>query len=148
MHKLQPKLHDEGGVFMNIDSETRILIVDDCVDMRVLVQELLSKGGFKNVSSAKDGFAALEILNQSYTTREAIEIILADWKMPGLSGIDLLKKIKEDKRFGGIIFIMLTAVSDSDNVSQAIARGVDNYLLKPVSSKSLISKIIKSSVAH
>lgn len=136
------------GEIVKLSSSTKILIVDDDPDMRAYLSATLSSLGFKRVECASNAKEALTMLGESYQKFKPFSIVLADWQMPGLTGIDLLSKIKIDSRFKETIFIMLTSESNSALVMQAINRGVDNYLVKPVEAEILLKKIKTSARSH
>jgi len=125
---------------VKVKHDLRILAIDDSSEARAILKHLLRKVGFTNIVDASDGIQALKILNDAHGESE-IELILADWNMPLLNGFDLLRKIRADVRFESIPFIMVTALNEKDQVLLALKTGASNYLLKPISSDSLIKKI-------
>ena len=115
-----------------------ILIVDDVASIRDLVKGTLSSAGFRNVFTAKDGHEAYHFLKS-----EKVSIVICDWDMPGMSGMELLHDIRSDNTFAQIPFVMLTGLVGSEEVKQAISAGVDDYICKPVQPKKLLTSIIK-----
>lgn len=117
---------------------SRILIVDDMLTMRKLVAKVCREIGFKEFIEAQDGVEGWELLTSS---EPPIDLIISDWNMPNLSGMEFLKKVRADDRFKEIPFLLVTAESDKDQVVEAIQAGVSNYLVKPFSGDSLREKL-------
>ena len=119
-----------------MDLKTKILIVDDIASMRRIVFDSLSQIGFNNIIEAKDGENALKILKLN-----KIDLILCDWNMPKMSGLELLKFVRNDEKLKNIPFIMVTAEGKKENVIDAVKAGVNNYIVKPFNTESLKGKI-------
>ncbi len=126
---------------MKVNQGMKILIVDDCMDTRNHIKLILRKKGFKKVFGANDGFEGIEMLKKSFDEYEPVSLVLADWQMPDMDGIEFLAKMRTDKRFKDVPFIMVTSDNDKEHVIQAISTGVDNYMVKPVSAETLLKKI-------
>jgi two-component system chemotaxis response regulator CheY len=120
------------------DSSTRILIVDDMMTMRKLVGKICKELGFPNLVEASDGIQAWE---QIQSASPPIGLIISDWNMPNCSGIDLVKRLRADSRFGKTPFLMVTAESEQQQVVEALKAGVDNYVVKPFSAATLTEKL-------
>lgn len=117
--------------------DTKILIVDDMLTMRKIVQKTLSTFGFSSFVTAKDGAEAWSILQED----KSIGLIVSDWNMPNLTGIELLKKVRGHDEIKGTPFVLLTAESESNQVQEALVAGVDNYVVKPFAAATLKSKL-------
>lgn len=104
-----------------------VLIVDDIEDNRVLLERALQSAGYRTVT-AVDGSAALSEISASRP-----DIVLLDWMMPGLSGLETLKAIRETHSISGLPVVMCTAVGEEDHVVEAITAGANDYVTKPVS---------------
>ena len=115
---------------------TSVLVVDDYATMRRIVRNLLSQIGIVDVEEAADGQSALNKLNE-----RPFSLVISDWNMEPMTGLDLLKKVRSDDRFKPLPFIMVTAESKTDNVVAAKAAGVSNYIVKPFNSETLKKKI-------
>ena len=113
-----------------------ILIVDDYKTMLRIIRNLLSQLGFNNVDEATDGTMALTKLEQ-----KPFKMVISDWNMEPMSGLELLKKIRADERFKTLPFIMITAETKVDNVIIAKKEGVNNYIVKPFNAATLKSKL-------
>ena len=120
------------------DTNIRILVVDDSPTIRELTKIFLKDLEFTNVEEAADGSNALEKLKS-----EVFDLVITDWNMPQLSGLELLKAIRADDKMKKIPVLMVTSVDEKDNVIQAVQAGINDYILKPISAKVLKSKIDK-----
>jgi len=115
-----------------------VLIVDDVDSIRDLVKGTLSSSGFQNISSAKNGYDALQLLKT-----EKVDLVICDWDMPNMTGMELLENIRSDQQIKDTPFIMLTGLGNSVEVKQAITAGVDDYIIKPIQPQKLLINIIK-----
>lgn len=114
----------------------RFLIVDDHKGSRFLVKAVLTQGGYTNVMSCENGVEALSVLKEG-----EIDIVVCDWNMPTMTGIDLLKHMRKDDSTNSIPFIMLTAQQEQSEVVMAIRHGATDYIVKPFTHATLISKV-------
>jgi len=118
----------------------KILSADDSVMIRKVIKnavEVLGHGFLE----AKDGVEAIEVLDKEYSD---VGLILLDWNMPRMNGLDVLKKVKSDPRFKNIPVMMVTTEVERAKVIEAIANGAKNYVMKPFSHEDLIAKIMQS----
>ncbi|MEK6705386.1 MAG: response regulator [Bdellovibrionota bacterium] len=111
--------------------ETVVLIVDDMASMRKALVNIIKDFGLTNVIEAQNGSEAIVVLNSQYKAGAPIGLVLCDWHMPGMSGLDLLKSIRERDEFKTLPFLMVTAENDQSKIIEAIKCGVNNYLVKP-----------------
>ncbi len=123
---------------MSVDRNMRILVVDDAQTMRRIIVNLLRQLGFTNMTESDDGTTAWEKLNS-----EHIDLIISDWNMPKMTGIDLLKKVRESEKYKITPFIMVTAEGKRENVIAAVQAGVSNYIVKPFNAATLKEKMTK-----
>lgn len=124
---------------MPIDYSIKILIVDDFATMRRIVKNILTQMGFKNFIEADDGTSAWDILQKE----PDIKLIVSDWNMPQMTGLELLKKVRADERFADIPFLMVTAEAQKENIVEAVKHKVSNYIVKPFTPEVLNEKIEK-----
>jgi len=115
-----------------------VLVVDDAATMRRIVKGLLHELGFKNMREAENGSAALEELK-----RKKADLVVADWNMPVMTGIDMLKAIRADEALKSIPVLMVTAEAKKENIVVALQAGVSNYIVKPFNAKTLEEKLNK-----
>ena len=113
-----------------------VLVVDDFATMRKIVKKCLTELGFMNIVEADDGSVALEKLQHDH-----FQLIISDWNMPRMMGIDLLKAVRADERYKTVPFIMVTAEAQKQNVIEAAKAGVSNYIVKPFTADQLQSKL-------
>ncbi len=121
---------------MAVDMNMRILVVDDQRTMVRIIRNLLNQLGFTNIEDASSGEAALEKLRY-----ETYALVISDWNMNGMSGNDLLRRIRADAHLSTLKFIMVTAESKMENIVAAKNEGVNNYIVKPFSVEVLKQKI-------
>ncbi len=115
-----------------------ILLVDDAELITKTARAILRDMGFKTIFVAGDGNQAWETLS-----RAEIDLIICDWNMPNLSGLDLLQRIRETPRLANLPFIMLTAETAEAAVLKAIQAGVTDYVVKPFTRDILARKLAK-----
>ncbi len=123
---------------MAVNKDMRILVVDDFQTMRRIIINLLKQLGFKNVAEAADGQRALEKVKL-----EKFDLIVSDWNMPNMTGMDFLKAVRADETLKSIPFIMVTAEGKKENVIAAVQAGVSNYVVKPFNAATLKEKMVK-----
>ncbi len=116
----------------------KVLIVDDVDSILDLVKGALRSTGFRDITCAINGNEALQLLK---TTK--VDLVICDWDMPNMNGMELLKNIRSDNELTQTAFIMLTGLVSSSEVKQAITAGVDDYIGKPIQPQKLITNVIK-----
>ena len=121
-----------------MDLNMKVLIVDDFATMRRILRNILKQIGFTNITEADDGSTALKELK-----KEKYDLILSDWNMPELPGIDLLNAIRADDELKGIPFVMITAEAQKDNIIEAVKAGVNSYIVKPFTAETISEKLKK-----
>ncbi len=119
----------------------KTLVVDDFATMRKIVKNVLKQIDITNVAEAENGKMALDILKKDPAD---FELIVSDWIMPEMTGIDFLKACKGDEAIRNIPFVMVTAEAQKDSVLEAIKAGVDNYIVKPFTPDKLQETIQKA----
>src|SRR5687767_739177 len=105
--------------------EVGILVVDDVAAMRTQISDLLKSFGFRKIRTATSGEEAKAFLQLVET-----HLILRDWQMQTMNGLEFLKYVRAHPNFGKVPFIMVTAESTKERVIEAIKSGVDDYLVK------------------
>jgi len=121
-----------------MDLDMKVLVVDDFASMRRIVKNVLKQMGFTKIIEADDGSVALQVLK-----KEEIGLVLCDWNMPRMTGIDLLKAVKSDEDLKDIPFLMVTAEGQKDNVVEAVQAGVSNYIMKPFTAEAMEERVKK-----
>ncbi len=121
--------------------DTRILVIDDMPSIRDLVKNQLKGMGFKNIQEASDGEEALRLLIQLNTPNNSIQLVISDWNMPNMKGIDLLKHIRAQAEWANLPFVLLTSEAERDQVTEAVLAGASQYIVKPFSAKIFEDKL-------
>lgn len=121
-----------------MDKHIKVLVVDDFATMRKVIRNLLKQVGFENIVEAEDGVNALRVLKS-----QKIDLVVSDWNMPNMTGLDLLKAVRADEDLKQTPFLMVTAEALQDNVIAAVKAGVSNYIVKPFTADVLNEKISK-----
>jgi two-component system chemotaxis response regulator CheY len=120
-------------------SDTHILIVDDMLTMRKLVQKSCKDMGFTNFTEAKDGAEAFQKLEAA---SPAIGLVISDWNMPVSTGLDLVKRLRASDKYKALPFVMLTAEAEKGQIVEAVQAGVSNYVIKPFTTDTLKEKLL------
>ena len=111
---------------MATGKDIKVLVVDDSLVSRRFIKIYLKKIGITNVLEASHVKMALEKLE-----KEKVDLILSDWMMPGIPGLDFLKSVRSNENLKNIPFIMITAEGLKESIKEAISAGVSRYILKP-----------------
>lgn len=121
-----------------MNTKIKILVVDDFATMRRIIRNLLQDLGFTSVAEADDGNTAWPMLqNGSY------DLLITDWNMPGMPGLDLLKAVRADARLAKLPVLMLTAEAKREQIVEAAQAGVSGYVIKPFTAETLKAKLEK-----
>jgi two-component system chemotaxis response regulator CheY len=131
-----------------IPRDIKVLIVDDMPTIRDLVKSQLKSLGFKTILEAADGEAALNLLIQHDLSGERVRLIISDWNMPKMSGLDFLKKVRSAEQWSNLPFVLLTSETERDQVTEAILSGVSQYVVKPFTPKAFEEKITSAWQKH
>ena len=115
-----------------------VLVVDDFLTMRRIVRKILRDLDFQNIIEAEDGSAALDVLK---TTK--IDLIVSDWNMPRMTGLELLKQVRSTDNLKDTPFLMITAEAQKENIVEAVKARVSNYIVKPFTAATLEEKLAK-----
>jgi sigma-B regulation protein RsbU (phosphoserine phosphatase) len=118
-----------------MNAEDKILIVEDEEDSRFIYERLLAKSGY-NIKTAENGDEALKIIDEFKP-----KVILADWTMPKLNGIELCNILKNNEEYKLIYFILLTARTSLKDRVEGLDTGADDYLVKPIDNQELVARI-------
>ncbi len=115
-----------------------VLIVDDFLTMRRIVRKILRDLDFENILEAEDGSAALDLLKVN-----KVDLIVSDWNMPRMTGLELLKAVRGNEATKDIPFLMVTAEAQKENIVEAVKARVSNYIVKPFTAATLEEKLVK-----
>ena len=116
----------------------RFLVVDDFITMRRIMGNLLKDLGYTDVKEAEDGFDALNKLRSG-----DFDFVMADWNMPNMTGIELLRAIRADSKLKHLPVLMVTAEAKRENIIEAAQAGANGYVVKPFTAGTLDEKLKK-----
>ena len=114
----------------------KVLVVDDSAVMRQIIKKNLKELGFSELSEAENGAAGLKKAGE-----EPVDLIVSDWNMPNMTGLEFLKAVRADGNLKGIAFIMVTSEADKEKIMEAVQAGVNQYIVKPFNAMQLEEKI-------
>ena len=123
---------------MPYDKNMKVLVVDDFTTMRRIARNILRQLGFNNIIEADDGSTAVGILE-----KERVDLIISDWKMPQMTGLELLRHVRQNDELKDTPFLMVTAEAQPENIIEAVKAKVSNYIVKPFTADTLNEKIEK-----
>ena len=113
------------------------LVVDDSRAIRTILSRTLKEIGFE-VREAANGKEALEMIQAEKT---AVTLILVDWNMPEMNGLDLLKQLRQHPEFSSLVVVMVTAETDMDHIAEALEAGANEYVMKPFTKDIIVGKL-------
>jgi two-component system chemotaxis response regulator CheY len=123
---------------VSFDRNIKVLVVDDYKTMTRIIRNLLKQIEVNDSDEAADGHEALAKLRAGH-----FQLVISDWNMQPMTGLDLLREVRADARLKDMPFIMVTAESKTENVVAAKQAGVSNYIVKPFNAETLRDKIAK-----
>ncbi|QFR48546.1 response regulator [Sulfurimonas lithotrophica] len=115
----------------------KILVVDDSSTMRRIIKNTLARLGYKDVLEGGDGVEGWDAMNDN----PDVEMLITDWNMPEMNGLELVKKVRADERFVDLPIIMVTTEGGKAEVITALKAGVNNYIVKPFTPQVLKEKL-------
>ena len=121
---------------MPAEKDLKILVVDDFSATRTIVINYLSKLGYKNTVEAEDGFSALARLKSAL-----FDLVVTDWSMSDMSGLDLLKQMRTDSDLKHIPVLMVTSEDLHGNIVTAIKAGLNDYIVRPFEEHTFKQKL-------
>ena len=126
-----------------MSTNLKFLVVDDFSTMRRIVKNLLQELGYNDITEADDGNTALPLLKGG-----SFDILITDWNMPGMPGLELLKAVRADERLAKLPVLMLTAEAKREQIVEAAQAGVSGYVIKPFTAVTLKEKLDKMLAAR
>ena len=121
-----------------MDKNMKIIVVDDFSTMRRIIKNILRQLELNNVQEADDGATAWPKIQS-----EPFDLVITDWNMPKMSGLELLKNIRNDDNLKDIPVLMVTAEALKENIIEAVKAGVSNYIIKPFTAETMQEKLEK-----
>ena len=122
---------------MAVDLNTNVLIVDDIEAMLRVLRNLLKQLNFRNIDQAADGREALAKLRAG-----DFGLVISDWQMEPMTGIDLVREIRGDNKLKHLPFVMVTAETQKDRLAVAKEAGADTTIIKPLTADSLKKTLV------
>ena len=116
---------------------SRALVVDDSRAMRMILSKTLAESGFE-VMQAANGREALEIMDRE---GPAIGLVLLDWNMPEVTGIEVVEKLRSQKAFNTVRLVMVTTETEIEQMARALEAGADEYVMKPFTREAVEDKL-------
>ncbi|WP_345992136.1 chemotaxis response regulator CheY [Sulfurimonas sp. HSL-1716] len=115
----------------------KLLVVDDSSTMRRIIKNTLARLGYKDILEGEDGVQGWNVL----TENPDLGMLITDWNMPEMNGLELVKKVRADARFKDLPIIMVTTEGGKAEVITALKAGVNNYIVKPFTPQVLKEKL-------
>jgi DNA-binding response OmpR family regulator len=115
----------------------KVVIADDDADIRALVSIAVQKAGLELSAEVDDGFSAWEAIQDIFP-----DLVILDVTMPGMTGLEIVRKIRSDSSFSGISILLLSAGVDDASRAAGMAAGADEYLTKPFSPRELAARLM------
>ena len=122
----------------DLKKQITILVIEDDKNLKRLIKSHLKNFGFERIQEADDGNSALQILSEIN-----IDLIIADWHMPGMDGLEFYALLKNKDGFKDIPFLMVTGEAKKEKVIEAFTSGIKNYIIKPFEAEDLERKVHK-----
>ncbi len=121
--------------------ETRILVVDDMSSIRDLVRSQLRGMGYNDVVECSNGADALSSLVSGTQSGRPIGLVISDWNMPIMTGLEFLRNVRSKPEFAALPVVLLTSEAEREQVTEAVLSGVSQYVVKPFSAKVFEDKL-------
>ena len=115
----------------------KALVVDDSRAVRMILARTLKELGFE-VREAANGIEALEVIE---TEKTAVSLVLADWNMPEINGLELLKQLRQKPELSSLVVVMVTTETELDQMAAALEAGANEYVMKPFTKDILVEKL-------
>ncbi len=115
----------------------KALVVDDSRSVRMILRRTLTELGYE-VREASNGREALEVIE---VEKSSVSLVLADWNMPEINGLDLLKRLRQDPRLAALVVVMVTSETEARHMMAALEAGANEYVMKPFTKDILVEKL-------
>lgn len=115
----------------------KLLVVDDSSTMRRIIKNTLNRLGYTDILEGENGAQGWEKMNEN----EDVNVLITDWNMPEMNGLELVKKVRADKKWEDVPIIMVTTEGGKGEVITALKAGVNNYIVKPFTPQVLKEKL-------
>ena len=115
----------------------KALVVDDSRAVRMILARTLRELGYE-VREAANGREALEVIE---VEKSAVKLVLADWNMPEINGLELLKRLRQDPELSSLVVVMVTTETELEQMTAALEAGANEYVMKPFTKDILVEKL-------
>jgi len=116
---------------------SKALVVDDSKTIRMIIKRILIDLGYE-VCEAGNGLEALKVLDKEKT---AVSLVLADWNMPEMNGLELVKSLRQNPEFASMKVLMVTTETEIGQMTAAMEAGANEYVMKPFTKDILVEKL-------
>jgi two-component system chemotaxis response regulator CheY len=116
---------------------SKVLIVDDSRTIRTIIRRILVELGYETCEAAQ-GVEALRVFEAE---KDAVKLVLVDWNMPEMNGLELLKRLRQDPSLSWLKIVMVTTETEMDHMASALEAGADEYIMKPFTKDILVEKL-------
>ena len=116
---------------------SKALVVDDSRTIRIIIRRILIELGYE-VCEASNGIEALKVLE---TEKTAVKLVLADWNMPEMNGLELVKRLRQNPEYSSLKVLMVTTETEMDQMASALEAGANEYVMKPFTKDILTEKL-------
>ena len=120
-----------------VTNSSKLLVIDDYQSVRLTLNAFLKNIGFDNVDLAENAIDGLKMLRQAEQQNTPYSLVISDWEMPEMTGLELLKSVRSDSSLADMPFYLLTSYDDPDFLREATRAGVTGYMNKPISQTSI-----------
>jgi two-component system chemotaxis response regulator CheY len=121
----------------------KALVVDDSKAIRMILSRTLKELGYE-VREASNGREAIEVMASE---NNKVKLVLADWNMPEMNGLDLLKQLRQNPELASLVVVMVTTETEMGQMSAALEAGANEYVMKPFTREILVEKLQMAGVA-
>ena len=139
-HKLVAQVPNGSVKDVALSNVTPVLVIDDSLIDREINTNFLKELGFSKILEAKEGQEGLAIMSEYQQKGMPIGLVMCDWNMPGMSGIEFTKTVRRDKELWNTPIYFVTANHDKAHIITALKAGISGYLVKPIALKALNDK--------
>jgi two-component system chemotaxis response regulator CheY len=122
---------------MQVKMMAKALVVDDSRAVRMILTKTLKEIGYE-VCQAANGREALEVIE---TEKAGLALLLTDWNMPEMNGLDLLKRVRQNPQLSSLVVVMVTTETEVDQMVTALEAGANEYVMKPFTKEILVEKL-------
>jgi DNA-binding response OmpR family regulator len=141
MGLIETKKRDLFGVVMNDIFKKKIAIIEDSKILLKMTIATLKKAGFDNIVDYSDSVVAFQEIAEDQLSEKTIDLVISDLNMPGLDGLELVKRLKEDENTKDLKIIILTGEGDQTISKDALNLGINDYIVKPFDKADLVRRV-------